>query len=150
MKPEARFVALVNSKLLKHVYHQSMAYTVANGTPDQYYDYDRRFTKSWPAYQTADWWVEYKWLDAPPQRLLVPKLTDLQAAWLNRRWDNGRNAAVVVGFPTSIGSRSRSAMVFYDPKEWTDGLTPQMRTPISVQSLADEISNYVCTPAPRC
>lgn len=154
MKPEARFVSLVNSKLGKPVHHQSMAFTMANGTPDQYYDLDRRFLRTLTfdnprALMTRDLWAEYKWLDAPPQRLFVPKLTDLQAVWLDRRWDNDHNAVVIVGFPTAIGSRHRSAMVFYTPSEWANGLSPQQRLPISVQSLADEITQYVCTPAAR-
>lgn len=141
MKPEAAFVAAVNRLLPTHVYRQSMAFTMTNGTPDQYYSYDSD-------HPGRDLWVEYKWLTAPPLRLLVPKLTDLQKLWLDRRWKNSRNAFVIVGFPTAKGSRKRSGIVFKSPYEWSSGVLPQLQPnlPISVQSIAKEIETYVAAP----
>lgn len=147
MKPEARFVSLVNSKLAKFVHHQSMAHTVINGTPDQYYDLDPRFLKGGQL-RTCDLWVEYKWLPNPPHTLLVPNCSELQKAWLSRRWSNGGNAWVVVGFPTTHGSRNRSCVVFYAPVEWEKGLQPFEFELMTPQALADKVAKYVSTPVP--
>lgn len=88
MKPEARFVARVNRRLPAGVFHQSMAFTMSNGTPDQYYDGPKR-----------DLWVEYKYLPLVPKRTFAMGLSQLQYEWLARRRLIGGNAWVIVGHP---------------------------------------------------
>ena len=41
-----------------------------------------------------------------------PKLSALQSAWLNQRYDDGRNVAVLVGSPEGIA--------IYEDKAWDD------------------------------
>lgn len=93
MKPEARFVSNVNKYLPAKVHHQSMAFTFTNGTPDQYYDGE-----------TSDLWVEYKWYARRPG-IFIPKLTALQLQWLKRRQKVGKNAWVIVGWPSEKNGR---------------------------------------------
>lgn len=148
MKPEARFVVNVNSKLPAWIYHQSMAFTMTNGTPDQYYDLDIEHPKV-PSLAGRDLWVEYKWLATPPVRPFIPKPTELQKLWLRRRADVGDNAWVIVGFPTTRDSSKKSGYVLTHPEMWEREVDPRVMQPLSAQQLADEIANYVCLSPPQ-
>lgn len=65
-----------------------------------------------------DAWIEYKWINSLPKKgVLVPDLSGLQKHWLGSRFIEGRNVFVVVGCPSG-------AVVFSNPAEWNDGLTP--------------------------
>lgn len=86
-KPEASFVRSVNKYIPKEVYHVGMANPYVGGIPDRYYDGNR-----------GDLWVEYKFIPKITG-VVLPKLSALQTAWLNRAHDNGRNVAVIVGCP---------------------------------------------------
>lgn len=148
MKPERRFVTLVNDKLPGHIAHQSMAFTVTNGTPDQYYDFDYEAPNA-PRLESAnDLWVEYKWLPSPPVRRFTPKLSTLQEVWLRRRHRAGRNAWVIVGFPTVKGSlRSKSGYILTTPGEWEHEVDPRALQARLVVDIAKEIEAFVCRPS---
>lgn len=88
---ETSFVAAVHRRLGKEIYHHKNLLPLASGVPDVWYSGPR-----------GDLWIEYKWLSAPPLRKHKPNLTLLQAEWLNSRYDEGRNVAVVVGTPGGV------------------------------------------------
>lgn len=90
---------LYRNRICKHtnaakVYYWPINDSYRAGIPDHWYS------------GTADClWVEYKWY--PKDRFEFhltagnnPKLTALQAQWLSRRYDEGRNVWVVVGMPS--------------------------------------------------
>ena len=146
MKPEARFVINVNAKLPGCIHHQSMAFTMTNGTPDQYYDLDREHPKSPP--EGRDLWVEYKWLATPPVRPFTPKPTELQKLWLRRRHLAGGNAWVIVGFPTTRDSVQKSGYVLTHPEMWEREVDPRVMQAFSVRELAQKITDHVCLSKP--
>lgn len=59
----------------------------------------------WYSGNKADLWIEYKWLKKIPTKIInlssgdKPLLSALQQKWLTARDNEGRNVAVVVGFP---------------------------------------------------
>ena len=70
------------------------------GTADVWYSGDR-----------GDLWIEYKFIERVPRSAeILPDLTPRQKRWLNNRFDEGRNVAVVLGTPTGG--------VIYRNKEW--------------------------------
>ena len=70
------------------------------GTADVWYSGDR-----------GDLWIEYKFIERIPRSAeILPDLTPRQQRWLNNRFDEGRNVAVVLGTPTGG--------VIYRNKEW--------------------------------
>lgn len=70
------------------VYAWKIADRFTNGVPDAYYSGAK-----------GDIWVEYKFLKELPKRNFTPKLSELQKQWLNNRYEEGRNVAVIVGTP---------------------------------------------------
>jgi hypothetical protein len=57
----------------------------------------------WYSGQSDDIWIEYKYLPKLPVRADVnptKMLSALQTQWLNSRYDEGRNVAVIIGCPT--------------------------------------------------
>lgn len=62
----------------------------------------------WYSGNKADLWIEYKWLKKIPTKTInlstgdKPSLSALQQKWLCGRIDEGRNVAVVVGFPEGV------------------------------------------------
>jgi hypothetical protein len=93
-KPENTFIASVHKHLpLKNKLHrEKMNNPYSSGTADVWYSGD-----------AGDLWIEYKFLPRLPQRGVVDPtklLTALQLQWLNGRYDEGRNVAVVIGCPT--------------------------------------------------
>lgn len=101
-KPENTFIAGVH-KAIPQVYAEKMNNPWRAGTPDVYYSGD-----------VGDLWVEYKFIERIPRsKEILPELTPRQSRWLNNRFDEGRNVAVVLGTP--LGG------VIYRNKEW---LTP--------------------------
>jgi hypothetical protein len=108
---ERQVIDAVNKRVPKTIHRQSMtsASLTANGTPDYYYD--------GPG---GDLWVEYKSRSAMPRNgIVVPELTPLQLAWLERRYNHSlphvANAVVVVGLP------NRTAVMMRLPTEWREG-----------------------------
>lgn len=120
-----------------------MAFTMTNGTPDQYYDLDTQHPRC-PALPGSDLWVEYKWLDTPPRRAFTPKLTDLQQQWLLRRHEVGGNAWVIVGFPTKKDSVRKSGFILTDPKVWEREVDPRELIALTGEGIAKEIQARVC------
>lgn len=101
-KPETRFIGAIH-KMIPQVYAEKMNNPWRAGTPDVYYSGD-----------VGDLWVEYKFIERIPRsKEILPELTPRQSRWLNNRYDEGRNVAVVLGTP--LGG------VIYRNKEW---LTP--------------------------
>lgn len=86
---ESEFTQAVHRALRKHgIYCWKISDRFRAGVPDAWY--------SGPG---GDLWIEYKYLQRQPRRWYVPKLSELQIAWLNDRHSEGRRVAVVVGCP---------------------------------------------------
>jgi hypothetical protein len=98
-KPENRFIGSVH-RYLPRTYAEKMNNPWRAGTADVWYSGDR-----------GDLWVEYKFIERIPRSAeILPDLTPRQKRWLNNRFDEGRNVAVVLGTPTGG--------VIYRNKEW--------------------------------
>ena len=90
-KPETNFIHLVNKRVPSAVYRMKNNNQYIGGIPDVWY--------SGP---DGDLWVEYKFLPRTPSRASVdPKklLSPLQLKWLNDRYAENRNLAVIIGCP---------------------------------------------------
>lgn len=87
---ESTFTRSVNKRLPKSVYSWKVNARYAPGVPDCWY--------SGPG---GDLWVEWKYLPRMP-KAHKPKLSALQKAWLNERYDEGREVLVLVGSPEGI------------------------------------------------
>lgn len=91
VKPETRFYTNINRLLPpKSVLHrQKIDGSTDNGTPDFWYSGSEN-----------DLWVEYKWIERKKKPIAIPHLlTSLQFDWIQRRYKEGRNVAVIVGTP---------------------------------------------------
>jgi len=121
-KPENRFIAGIH-KNLPRTYAEKMNNPWRAGTPDVWYSGDR-----------GDLWIEYKYIERIPRSLqILPDLTPRQKRWLNNRFDEGRNVAVVLGTPTGG--------VIYRNKEW---LTPMDNETLSGLVVPkDEIARWI-------
>ena len=98
-KPENRFIASVH-RYLPRTYAEKMNNPWRAGTADVWYSGDR-----------GDLWIEYKFIERIPRSAeILPDLTPRQKRWLNNRFDEGRNVAVVLGTPTGG--------VIYRNKKW--------------------------------
>jgi len=98
-KPENRFIESVH-RHLPMTYAEKMNNPWRAGTADVWYSGDR-----------GDLWIEYKFIERIPRSAeILPDLTPRQKRWLNNRFDEGRNVAVVLGTPTGG--------VIYRNKEW--------------------------------
>jgi hypothetical protein len=98
-KPENRFIESVH-RYLPRTYAEKMNNPWRAGTADVWYSGER-----------GDLWVEYKYIERIPRSAeILPDLTPRQKRWLNNRFDEGRNVAVVLGTPTGG--------VIYRNKEW--------------------------------
>jgi hypothetical protein len=99
IKPENRFIGSVH-RYLPSTYAEKMNNPWRAGTADVWYSGDR-----------GDLWIEYKFIERIPRSAeILPDLTPRQKRWLNNRFDEGRNVAVVLGTPTGG--------VIYRNKEW--------------------------------
>lgn len=99
-KPETTFISSVHRHLIgPHV--EKMHNSYRSGTADVWYSGD-----------LGDLWIEYKFIERIPRSdRIVPDLTAQQMRWLNDRYDEGRNVAVVLGTPTGG--------VIYRDKNWS-------------------------------
>lgn len=103
-KPENRFIGSVH-RHLPRTYAEKMNNPWRAGTADVWYSGDR-----------GDLWIEYKFIERIPRSAeILPDLTPRQKRWLNNRFDEGRNVAVVLGTP--------AGGVIYRNKEWDSPLT---------------------------
>ena len=104
-KPENSFIQSVHRKLKEQVYHEKMNNPWRAGTPDVWYSGN-----------LGDLWIEYKYVTKLPISAEIrPDLTPRQSRWLNNRFDEGRNVAVVLGTP--------DGGVIYRNKEWDKPLS---------------------------
>jgi hypothetical protein len=88
-KPENAFIAGVHKHLppVKAFHREKMNNPYSSGTADVWYS------------SKLDLWVEYKYLPKLPVRVPIePDLSELQKDWLARRYREGRNVWVIVGF----------------------------------------------------
>lgn len=122
MKPESRFIGNVHKQLHPDVYHEKMFNPMRGGTPDCYY---MGYLKTL--------WVEYKWVKKLP-KIIRPKLSPLQFAWLMRAWDRGQRPLVIVGSPTG-------SVVLVDPAQWLNGTARDKARVITIAEIATEIQN---------
>ena len=91
VKPETTFSKGVLSHIPRSVYHMKNNNPYLGGVPDL-----------WFSGNSADLWVEVKYLPRVPRRdSVVPTelLSKLQAQWLERRHREGRQVAVIIGCP---------------------------------------------------
>lgn len=102
-KPENSFIRGVHRYLPK-TYAEKMNNPWRAGTADVWYSGSE-----------GDLWVEYKFIERVPRsKEILPDLTPRQRRWLNNRFDEGRNVAVVLGTP--------KGGVIYRNKEWSVAL----------------------------
>lgn len=131
-QPEKRFESSVNKHVGSAVHHEAMGTGFSAGTPDRWYDGPAR-----------DLWVEYKFYPTIPSNLdLTKKLTPLQQRWLNRASGNGRNVAVICGFPGGKG-------IILPDLSWHQTQTKNwlLSNFISVKEVAYWITEFTCTPS---
>lgn len=89
MKAENTFIKSVHNQWIKNAkpHHEKNNNPFRGGTADVWYSGTK-----------GDLWVEYKYLSYIPVRaLFVPELSEQQAIWLNERFAEGRNVAVITG-----------------------------------------------------
>mgnify|MGYP000698029575 CR=1 FL=1 len=85
---EHGFVQAIHRRLSNDVYAWKINARFARGIPDAWY--------SGPG---GDVWVEYKFLPSHPKRASQIGLSANQRHWLDQRYKEGRNLAVIVGTP---------------------------------------------------
>lgn len=142
MKPESAYIASINKLLplkklkgnaavrakfqtAQHIHYEKMHNDYRGGTAD-----------CWYSGLKGDCWIEFKFIPRIPQRVNVKPLellSALQVDWLNERFVEGRNVAVIVGCPTGG--------VLLTGGEWMSEISPQDFTNLiqSRKNLADWI-----------
>lgn len=87
-KRENTYIAGVHKHLPMEVYAEKTSNPYRGGTPDCYYEGDKRIA-----------WAEYKFIEVPKRAdtLIKPELSPLQLRWLRRCQANGHEALVIVG-----------------------------------------------------
>jgi hypothetical protein len=107
-KPETTFISSVHGKLpdKETPHREKMNNPYRSGTADVWYSGD-----------LSDLWVEYKFIVLPARgdTLILPDLSAQQKDWLDGRFREGRNVAVIVGC-------SRGG-VLYEHRTWLDSMT---------------------------
>lgn len=106
VKPENTFIKSIHNHL-KTTYCEKTNNPYRSGTADVWYSGNK-----------GDLWVEYKFLPRIPRSLeILPDLTPRQRRWLNARYDEGRNVAVILGCP--------DGGVIYRDKKWNSALATE-------------------------
>lgn len=130
-KPENTFVDGVHNYLAPkpELHREKMSNPYSSGTADWWYSGDKN-----------DLWVEYKYVPRIPQRVNIRPLellTPLQAKWLDGRYKEGRNVAVIIGCP--------SGGVVLRGHAWTCEISPEVfaSTVQSRRQLAEWITAQV-------
>lgn len=105
-KPETTFYRSVHRFLPSQVYQMKLHNPYLGGPPDHWYSGPK-----------SDLWVEWKFTQLPKRETtdLLADLSPLQARWLEQRYAEGRNVAVVLGCP--LGG------VIYTELSWGQPLT---------------------------
>jgi hypothetical protein len=91
-KPETNFIKRITRHLPKSVYHMKNANPYTGGVPDL-----------WFSGTGGDMWIEMKYIETLPVSVPIrptKMLTALQLEWLNRRYEEGRQVAVIIGCNT--------------------------------------------------
>lgn len=101
--PESQFIASVHRYLPSDLHKEKNHNMYRSGTAD-----------CWYSGILDDLWVEYKFEPRFPvqDRFVLPKLTDNQKTWCDRRYNEGRNVIVIVGYP-------RGGVIHCNPQEWS-------------------------------
>jgi len=93
-KPEATYRNSIHKKLPTTIYKASVGGAYVAGVPDVYYEAKRKAI-----------WIEWKYyqklpptIDLLDQKKSV-KVSVLQKRWLDRAWENNKNAYVICGSP---------------------------------------------------
>lgn len=120
---ESGYTRAVNKKLPKNVFAWKINARYAGGVPD-----------CWYSSPDGDMWVEFKYLPKLPKKLTA-KLSALQKEWLNKRFDEGRKVAVIVGSP-------EGAIIIQD-KKWDQQQV--VKTPLNKTQVADWINSTLGT-----
>jgi hypothetical protein len=130
-KPETTFTRGVLQHIPKDVYHMKNNNPYLGGVPDL-----------WFSGRSGDLWVEMKYLPTTPQSgSVVPTnlLSALQAQWLQKRYEEGRQTAVIIGCP--------DGGVFLPGNTWKDQIPAvdfvdrvQSR-PALAQSIVERVNN---------
>lgn len=121
-KPENSFIHGIH-RLLPRTYMEKMNNPWRSGTADVWYSGER-----------GDLWVEYKFIERIPKSAeILPDLTPRQRRWVNNRFDEGRNVAVILGTPTGG--------VIYRNKEWMHPKDNQTLSGLLVPK--DEIARWI-------
>lgn len=109
-KPENQFISGVH-KYIPDVYKEKMYNPYRSGTADVWY-----------SGKDGDLWIEYKYIPKIPKKIeIIPALTDRQVKWLNDRYAETRNIAVVLGCPDGgVIYTHRSWTIPMQPSEWID------------------------------
>lgn len=126
-KPENRFIGSLHKKLPKGIHAEKMSNPWRTGTADVWY-----------SGVDGDLWIEYKFIERIPRSAeILPDLTPRQMQWLNDRFAEGRNVAVVLGTPTGG--------VIYRNGEWSIPLSPDAfkERMVSKEEIARWISSQI-------
>ncbi len=121
VKPENTFIRAVHNKFgASAPYYEKNNNPYHSGTPDVFYSGVK-----------GDLWVEYKYQSVPltKKKALSLDLSARQREWLNNRYGEGRNVAVILGAPDG-------ALIFRD-LEWN---SPSVHgTPLTPSQVASWI-----------
>lgn len=85
---ESGFIRSVNQHLPDEVYRWKIADRFTAGVPD-----------TWYSGAGGSLFIEYKLLKTKPANFFTPKLSKLQLHWLNNRYNEGVDVAVIIGMP---------------------------------------------------
>jgi len=117
-KPETTFSNGVNKYVPQAVYRMKNNNPYLGGIPDFWYSGSK-----------ADLWCEFKFLPRTPQRGVVKPsqlLSALQLQWLNGRYDEERNVAVIIGCPDGgVILRDQEWLKEFTPTAFRDCLMPR-------------------------
>ncbi len=134
-KPETNFTSRVHKYLPKTIYHMKNNNPYLSGVADVWY-----------SGRSGDLWVEYKFIAIPKRDDTVinlvqgktPAISRLQQAWLEGRFNEGRQVAVILG--------SKEGGVWFLDLHWQHGFTaremrswlmPPQRVALEIQNLVD-------------
>lgn len=123
---EKNLIQRIVRRLPRDIHSQSMTFGSQsfNGTPDRYFDGTKR-----------DLWVEFKQLKSNPRSgIAVGEYSELQLAWLERRWNAGRNAVGMVG---TVEGR---VCIQTTPEQWRYG--SPVTEALTVQEAAKWIEDF--------
>lgn len=135
-KPETNFYTAVHALLPESMHHEKMNNPYSSGTADVWY-----------SDVGVDCWVEYKFLPKLPVRVPVDptkELSALQKQWLNDRYDEGRNVAVIIGWKDGRHTKG----VLLRDKAWEHPIPVDVfkNQSVTKEELADAIANNLEKP----